>query len=333
MSRNPQPRIARDDLARLTTFRMLPNLTKLPLFVGLMIVLTWVAWTSNSWVVTWSAYVALGYLWMSIVTFMHDATHSLFCKSQTLSWAFGITAMLPIFASFVAFKEDHLEHHRHNRSPRDPDAFTMGKRGVLDFVLFYAYMLIGAVLSFVHFNILYPISRFNRRLWAIHLFETALKVLVYWLVLSYAERHGVLTKALEVWLWPVFFFSLLNSMRFIAEHYGTPWDSGQMAGTRTVTSNPVHSFFWNNINWHIGHHVYPGVPWYNLVELHGLLASQIDAGGGVVDKSYVAVCFDALRSGPETAPRLAQTLARRSAAKERLHGIRTTSPVLKPAGL
>ena len=86
-------------------------------------------------------------------------------------------------------------------------------------------------------------------------------------------------------------------------------------GTRTVISNPVNSFFWNNINWHIGHHVYPTVPWYNLVELHRVLEPEIKACGAVVDKSYMAVYFHALRGGPESAPRLAQSLALR---RERL---------------
>jgi len=173
--RRPQPRISAQDLARLRVFKILPNLTKIPLFVGLMVALTWLAWDTASTPLIWTAYVALGYLWMSIVTFMHDATHNTLFANRTLSWAFGITAMIPIFASFIAFKEDHLEHHRFNRSPRDPDAFTMGKRGPLDFLLFYAYMAIGAVLSFVHFNLLYPIQRFDRRKWAIHLGECALK--------------------------------------------------------------------------------------------------------------------------------------------------------------
>ena len=314
MSQGDHPRIARGDLARLRTFRLLPNLTKIPLFIGLMVLLSWGAWVTDSVVLTWSAYIAFGYLWMSLVTFMHDATHNTLFESRALTWAFGIITMIPIFVSFIAFKQDHLEHHRFNRSPRDPDAFTMGKRGPLDFLLFYAYMSIGAVLSCVHFNLLYPVHRFNRRQWAIHLFETILKATVYWLVLGYAHRHGVLVKTLEVWLWPVFFFSLFNSMRFIAEHYGTPWNSGQLVGTRTVISNPVHAFFWNNINWHIGHHIYPMVPWYNLVELHDLLGPQIRASGAFVDKSYVAVYLDAMRSGPETGPRLKRSLARRAKA-------------------
>src|SRR3546814_4770854 len=83
------------------------------------------------------AYIGLGYMQMGMVTFMHDATHNVLFEPRWENWAFGIIAMTPLLASFVAFKEDHLEHHRYNRSYQDPDAFTMGKRGPLDFVLFY----------------------------------------------------------------------------------------------------------------------------------------------------------------------------------------------------
>ena len=316
MSVRTPPRLARDDLERMRAFRILPNLTKIPLFVAFMVVLSWLAWQTDSTLVLWSAYIAIGYLWMSMVTFMHDATHNSLFPSRAANWVFGIITMIPIFASFITFKEDHLEHHRFNRSPKDPDAFTMGKRGVLDFLLFYAYLVIGGLLSFLHFNFIYPFKNFNTRQCGVHLFETALKISVYWLVLDAAATHGVLGKAVALWLWPIFFFSLFNSMRFIAEHYGTPWDAGQMAGTRTVISNPVHSFFWNNINWHIGHHVYPNVPWYNLVELHRLLAAQIAVSGALIDKSYVAVLLNAIRGGPETEARLARSLDSRRGLAE-----------------
>ncbi len=314
MARTALPQIPRHELDQLREMRLLPNLTKIPLFVGLMVGLSWVAWNSdNPWVLV-PVYIALGYLWMGMVTFMHDALHHTLFRSKAANWAFGILCMLPIFATFVGFREDHIEHHRHNRSPRDPDAFTMGKRGIGDFVLFYAYAAIGGVLSFIHFNFIYPFQKFGPKLWAIQLFELALKGTVYWLVLSWAAEQGMLGKALEVWLYPVLVLSLLNSMRFIAEHYGAPWDEGQMAGTRTVISNPVHSFFWNNINWHIGHHVYPSVPWYNLQKLHKVLEPQIIASGAPVDKSYLAVYWDALRRGPESPEQLAEVLASRNPA-------------------
>jgi fatty acid desaturase len=314
MSRPAPVQLSRADLDELRRFRLLPNLTKIPLFLGLMVWLTWVAWNSTSAWTLVPVYIALGYLWMGMVTFMHDALHYTLFRSKALNWAFGILCMLPIFATFVGFREDHIEHHKFNRSPRDPDSFTMGKRGFADFLLFYAYALIGGVLSFIHFNFIYPFQRFGLRLWAIQLFELALKASVYWLVLSWAAEQGMLGKAFEVWLYPVLVLSLLNSMRFIAEHYGAPWDAGQMAGTRTVISNPVNSFFWNNINWHIGHHVYPTVPWYNLQKLHKMLEPQIVASGAPVDKSYIAVYWDALRRGPESPEQLAEALASRKPA-------------------
>ena len=309
------PRLNRADQVRLTIMRIAPNATKIPLFVGLMVAAGWLAWTTTSSALLWVAYLALGYLWMSIVTFMHDGTHHTLFRRSWLNTAFGVIAMIPIGVSFIAFRMDHLEHHRHNRSPRDPDAFTMGKRQVVDFVLFYAYMIAGALLSFVHFNLLYPLKRFNGRQWAMHLFEMALKAAAYTALVVWAREQGVLDKVLALWLIPIFIFSLFNSIRFIAEHYNTPWDQGQLLGTRTISSNRVHAFFWNNINWHIGHHIYPKVPWYNLVELHQLLKVDIERQGATVDRSYIAVFLDALRHGPETPGRLEARLdARRASA-------------------
>jgi fatty acid desaturase len=311
------PQIARSDLDRLRRFRLLPNITKIPLFIGLMAILCLVAWNTGSRTVLWASYIGLGYLWMGMVTFMHDALHYTLFRSKAANWIFGVVCMIPIFATFVGFREDHIEHHRHNRSPRDPDAFTMGRRGVLDFIQFYAYALMGGVLSFIYFNFIYPVKAFGPRQWAIHTVEIALKVAVYWALLGWAADHGTLGKVLGLLLWPILVLSLLNSMRFIAEHYGAPWNAGQMAGTRTIISNPVNSFFWNNINWHIGHHVFPSVPWYNLVELHRLLAPQIAASGAPVDRSYVAVYLDALRRGPESASMLADVVAEREVRRIR----------------
>jgi fatty acid desaturase len=77
------------------------------------------------------------------------------CSSRRVgrNWAFGIFSTIPIIITFVSFREDHLDHHRYNRSARDPDAFTMGKRSALDFLLFYAYIVIGGVLTIIQFSV------------------------------------------------------------------------------------------------------------------------------------------------------------------------------------
>jgi len=286
---------------------------KIPLFYAMIVGAGYVAWnTQNTWL-RWLMYAGIGYLWMSIVTFMHDCTHSVLFKKKWKNWAFGIFSTLPIIVTFVSFKEDHLEHHRYNRTFKDPDAFTMGERGLGDFVLFYAYILIGGILTILQFNFIYPARQFRgTRLW-IHLFELSLRAVVYTGLILWASQHGVLGKFLSLWLIPGYIFSLLNSVRFIAEHYETPWEAGQLAGTRTIISNQLNSFFWNNINYHIGHHVYPAVPWYNLQKLHKELLPEIIRQRAVVDRSYFAVFFNACGKGPESIERNTAMLAKRNA--------------------
>ena len=273
---------------------------KIPLFYGMLIGCGYVAWHTRSEWIQWFMYGGIGYLWMSIVTFMHDCTHSVLFKAKWKNWAFGIFSTIPIIVTFISFKEDHLEHHRYNRSPRDPDAFTMGKRGFIDFVLFYAYIFIGGILTIIQFTFIYPVQKFNRQKWMIHLCELSLRVIVLTALMVWTIRLGVQDKFLELWLTPAYFFSFLNSVRFLAEHYGTSWTAGQLLGTRTIISNQVHSFFWNNINYHIGHHVYPAVPWYNLQKLHTAMLPEIEHKRAVVDSSYFAVFWQACLRGPES---------------------------------
>jgi fatty acid desaturase len=285
---------------------------KIPLSYSMLIGCGYVAWNTSSPLVEWLMYGAMGYLWMSIVTFMHDCTHSVLFKARWKNWAFGVFSTLPIIITFIAFKEDHLEHHRYNRTTKDPDAFTMGKRTFADFLLFYAYVLIGGVLTILQFLLLYPLQKFRGEKLIIHCAELALRVVVYTGLILWTVELGVLDRFLKLWLVPGYIFSLLNSVRFIAEHYDTPWEAGQLKGTRTIVSNQVNSFFWNNINYHIGHHVYPGVPWYNLQKLHAAMQPEIEHQRATVDSSYFRVFLTACCAGPESVERNAERIALRA---------------------
>jgi fatty acid desaturase len=287
-----------------------PNL-KIFLVYGLLGIAGFVAWTTTSSALRIGMYGCMGYLWMSVVTFMHDASHGVLFRATWKNWAFGFFSTIPILITFISFREDHLEHHRHNRTASDPDAWTMGKRGVLDFVVFYAYLLVGGVLTVLQFTFIYPFQKFDRRAWRIHALELLARVVAIGSALVIAESQGVLARVLALWLIPAYVFTLLNSMRFIGEHYGTPWEQGQLLGTRTITSHPINSFFWNNINYHIGHHVYPATPWYNLQKLHAAMSPEIERVGAQVESSYVRTLVRSGLGGPETRERNERQLAER----------------------
>lgn len=251
------------------------------------------------WSIVWLCYLAMGYMQMGIVTFMHDCTHSVLFKTKWKNWVFGVFTMIPLVISFTAFKEDHLLHHRFNRSNKDPDAFTMGKRGIGDYILFMLmlslvyYWQLSSLLLFSHTEIAGVKSA--------HSLERNSATYgdyrhYFWMGQSSRDcSWGFCTLVLAA-----YFLWFFNSVRFVAEHYGTPWNAGQLAGTRTIISNPMNSWFWNNINYHIGHHVYPAVPWYNLQRLHVLMLPEINRQNALIDKSYFGVFFDAMIRGPES---------------------------------
>lgn len=303
------------ELKKLYQHRWFPNL-KILLFYVFWIGLGLIAWNSSNWVITWFCYLAMGYIQMGIMTFMHDCTHSVLFKAKWKNWAFGTFAIIPMLISFISFKEDHLVHHRHNRSAKDPDAFTMGKRGIGDYILFYAYALIGILLTAIQFTFIYPLQKFRGRKALIHWSEIALHIIIVVVIFYWASSQGIVSEVFSIWFWPLVFFGFFNSIRFVAEHYGTPWDSGQLTGTRTIISNPINAWFWNNINYHIGHHVYPAVPWYNLKKLHTLMLPEIERRNAIVSKSYLLVFWDAMIRGPESQQQNIQfNVARASAIK------------------
>jgi fatty acid desaturase len=64
----------------------------------------------------------------------------------------------------------------------------------------------------------------------------------------------------------------------LAQHYGKQSDCKDFRqSTRTVILNPLLSFLYWNMNYHIEHHMYPGVPCYRLAKLHGRITFDATA--------------------------------------------------------
>ena len=90
---------------------------------------------------------------------------------------------------------------------------------------------------------------------------------------------------------PLIVAGQVANIRGIAEH-GMTTGGNEMTDTRTVATNPVLSFLICNINYHIEHHLYPGVPWYNLPKVHKILAEEYETAGSSVYNSYWSFLSD-----------------------------------------
>ena len=101
------------------------------------------------------------------------------------------------------------------------------------------------------------------------------------------------------WLAPIAVAVVLSNIRALAEHMGTSCKGDAIVKTRTVTSNRLVSFLMLNLNYHLEHHLFPAVPWYNLPRVHELLKPMYESRGAVVETSYAAFVLKCFRRAPE----------------------------------
>ena len=74
---------------------------------------------------------------------------------------------------------------------------------------------------------------------------------------------------------PRFYGGALSQLFNLTQHAGLDEDvHDHRLNTRTVLLNPVFSFLYANMNYHIEHHMFPMVPYYNLPKLHELVKDQ-----------------------------------------------------------
>jgi fatty acid desaturase len=232
----------------------------------------------------------------ALAILMHEAVHgNLFRRRGLDRWA-GFLLGAPALFSCAAYRVNHLLHHRHNRTALDPDEFTnlSRNRAVLS-AAFYAWPLLGMPVYLFHvpLNALRRGTGHQRRQVLLELFLLAG---IYVALVVSAVRLGRMGALLDVWVYPMVAASLLGAVRGWAEHTMTR-PGHPLTQSRTVTSNVLVSFLMCNLNYHLEHHLYPAMPWYNLPKLHRLLEEEYRRAGSFIYRSYLRFIWDALRAG------------------------------------
>jgi fatty acid desaturase len=93
---------------------------------------------------------------------------------------------------------------------------------------------------------------------------------------------------IHAWLIPMLFINTLVNIRGMSQHTLLEHHSDPILGTRSILTNRVTAFFMCNENYHLEHHLYPGVPWYNLPRLHRAMRDDLAAAGAPYIGSYFA---------------------------------------------
>ena len=93
------------------------------------------------------------------------------------------------------------------------------------------------------------------------------------LIFSIASGLWVLPLVIS---FPAFIANWASYFTGLTQHCGLKDNNSDFRkSTRTITLNPILQFLYWHMNWHIEHHMYAGVPCYNLKKLHALVADDM----------------------------------------------------------
>lgn len=290
--------MTRQQLAALLEKRLAPVLARVAALVALWVGLGALVWRAEPWWLKLPLWAAMGFVINGLVQLAHESWHHNLFKARWANTAFGVLLGLMVGISHEALRHDHLMHHRHNRTSKDPDAYNAGQDSLGQRALFYAVVLFGLPLSVIYFNLLYPLQWFPRQRLPGHFARVALGAVGYALLGYALWRLELLELAAQVWWIPLLATGPYNGLKSIADHHQNVWRGDRFQTATTVTSNPVVTWFWCGLNYHLDHHLFPRVPGYNLHLLHRHLRPTLLEHQAPVFDSYPRVMWEALKAGP-----------------------------------
>jgi fatty acid desaturase len=207
----------------------------------------------------------------------HEAAHFRFLKDRKVADAIAdLFIAWPIMATVEGYRQNHLAHHQHTNTDKDPDwavklgttAYTFPQRVWVVVLNLLGYLIaVSSVRDLAHIlprvagtkqTGRYRLARFGYYLAA----ATLITVLGIW--------KGFLL----YWIVPYMtLFLLFLYIRSVAEHFGSMDYDEQLGSTRTVIPYLWERCFFapHNVNYHLEHHLFPGVPFYNLPKLSAAL--------------------------------------------------------------
>ncbi len=301
------------DPAKKQTLRDLHRINPYWNLVGVLFAACWALCAvavvqAPTWYWRLPGYVLIGLLIHGMSNFMHEGIHGTLFKNRRWDRWFGFIMGAPSLFSMTAYGVNHLLHHKHTRTDKDPDNFhNFSDNPTTLSIMYYAWLAFGMVFYSVRVPWV-AVRHGSRKDYSNMAVErTLLSVALLTLAIT-SWWFGFIGIVVQVWIIPLGVAALLGNVRGWAEHTQTV--SGHpLTETRTVTSNRLFSFLNINLNYHIEHHLFPGIPWYNLPKVHRLLLDDYKAAGSSIYGSYAHFLFDAFRTGIHgLAPRVASVI-------------------------
>ncbi len=229
------------------------------------------------------AFVLIGNRFHALEAMMHEAAHYRLHSNKMINELAGEVTAWPLGVSLLVYRKiRHFPHHRkigtrgdshvYQTYEKDVDAFTFPKKRlqIVRDCLKVAFRFpidiwLGQILG--NARTLMRLSKTRAVLWI------SGQLLIPLLIVLGVFYFGwdVLIIYLLFFVAPLMWVGVVSRyLRLIFEHFGIEGESFIGGETRTVMVSWIwRTLLWpHNLNYHLEHHWYPSVPFYNLPQLH-----------------------------------------------------------------
>jgi fatty acid desaturase len=246
------------------------------LWIALTIILGYVAYLS--WGTWWAipAFIVYGTVYtLPAVSKWHESSHGTMFRTAWMNEALYQFTSFLILIQATNFRWTHARHHTDTiivgsdpeiMEPRPPKL-----QRVLRYILRESFIYSTWPYLFKHAigllsaeeKELVPTSE-QRKLFV----EARVFILLYGVIIVLCFYLGSFLPLMFVGL-PSFYGALLNGLLVSTQHVGLYEDTlDHRLCARTFYTNRILRFLYTNMNYHIEHHMFPLVPYYNLPALH-----------------------------------------------------------------
>ncbi len=244
------------------------------------------------------AMLVIGRCQHALAVLMHDAAHFRLLPSRRWNdWVGHWLCAQPIASHLLAYRTVHLRHHKYLLTAKDPDLslslpFPCGRASwrrklLRDAVGISALVMRGYLVVDRESGRMRPRAERLLRQWDA---ANTAKRLAGGAAIAGLLWAGYGPAFLILWVLPLLtVYQVILRVRGVLEHAAVPDREDPLRNARTVISrNPLARFFLapHHVAFHLEHHLYPGVPHYNLPRLHRALRTNRSFQRAYVETSY-----------------------------------------------
>jgi beta-carotene hydroxylase len=198
-------------------------------------------------------------------TVIHDACHLSAHRDRVINAMLGHGSALMLGFAFPVFTRVHLQHHAHVNDPENDPDYYVSTGGPLWLI---------AVRFFYH-----EVFFFKRQLWRKNeLLEWFLSRLVVVLIVGFSIYHHFLGYILNFWFVPAGIIGLALGFFFDYLPHRPHEERDRWKNARVYPGSILNILILGQ-NYHLIHHLWPSIPWYNYQPTYYLMKPLLDEKG------------------------------------------------------